>query len=751
MGRTALRWTAWEQRGRPVQQASPLAPVTYPTTRLRPLVEIAPGADLTADPGSWGWVDITEWVRFKPGISTVVGRRDQAGLVDPSRATLQLDNRDGRFSRRNPFSPYYGLLTRSTPIRLAVDPGDGMHYRYYGFVNEWPKRWDRSGNDSTVTITCGGQLRRLQRSQPLKSALTRAMVGDTIGDFSALSHWAMEDGSTASQFVSSRAGQPPAMVSGDVNLASYTSFDGSLPLPVLNTGGQIRAVMPTFDDTGIWQIQHTFYLPSTTSDTTDADLMSVKLVPGSGAVAEFRLTYLHDTGLGAAMRLTAYNSAGAVLDQTDRHEDMRGTPFLVSWSDYMEDTTHTTRVSFWDGDGERVNSITMLPEGFGLGSVGRIQSVTAKATAAATGWSFGQLALFTDPAIFYVDHIGRNARAAFGYVGEQAHERVIRVCREEGIQLRCTAGKSAALGKQPVGTALAVLRDAERADLGVLYEHEFGLGYKALTEYYNQPVQLELDFNQGHIGEPPEADDSDLRVRNQWTVSRSDGSSATVLDHDYDVADGLVDGSTTLNVETDEQLAHVAGWLVHRNTIDEDYWPGLKLRFARMPELIQTWTALPFGARLTVANPPSQADPGNIDAVIEGWTERWDPVTWEATLNTSPASVYRVAVYGDSGTRYDSRATTLAEDLDTTETGVDVTVASGNVGWITTATHPTKFPPYTPGIDIGIGGEQMTVTAIVSTGGGNYTFTVTRSVNGITKAHSSGASVRLWRPARYAL
>jgi hypothetical protein len=52
--------------------------------------------------------------------------------------------------------------------------------------------------------------------------------------------------------------------------------------------------------------------------------------------------------------------------------------------------------------------------------------------------------------------------------------------------------------------------------------------------------------------------------------------------------------------------------------------------------------------------------------------------------------------------------------------------------------------------DIAVGGERMTVTAVSGTSS-PQTFTVTRHVNGVTKAHTAGEDVRLWFPPIYAM
>ena len=57
-------------------------PLTYPTTRLTTKVLIALGADLSADPLTWQWQDITAYVRFDVGISLRTGRPDGSATVN---------------------------------------------------------------------------------------------------------------------------------------------------------------------------------------------------------------------------------------------------------------------------------------------------------------------------------------------------------------------------------------------------------------------------------------------------------------------------------------------------------------------------------------------------------------------------------------------------------------------------------------------------------------------------------------------
>src|SRR5690349_17262446 len=59
------------------------------------------------------WEDITSYVMTRDGSGNIGisrGQPNQGTQTDPGRCTMQLNNRDARFSQRNPLSPYYGRL-----------------------------------------------------------------------------------------------------------------------------------------------------------------------------------------------------------------------------------------------------------------------------------------------------------------------------------------------------------------------------------------------------------------------------------------------------------------------------------------------------------------------------------------------------------------------------------------------------------------------------------------------------------------
>lgn len=69
------------------------------------------------------WVDITGDVRVSDGITVTRGRSDEGQHVDPSTCSMTLNNADGKYSPRNPNSPYYGLIGRNTPLRVSFYAG----------------------------------------------------------------------------------------------------------------------------------------------------------------------------------------------------------------------------------------------------------------------------------------------------------------------------------------------------------------------------------------------------------------------------------------------------------------------------------------------------------------------------------------------------------------------------------------------------------------------------------------------------
>jgi hypothetical protein len=195
-------------------------------------------------------------------------------------------------------------------------------------------------------------------------------------------------------------------------------------------------------------------------------------------------------------------------------------------------------------------------------------------------------------------------------------------------------------------------------------------------------------------------------------------------------------------------------------TVDEARWPQLGLDLAHPTfvadgALTRKILGIELGDRVDVTGLPSWLPPFPVRAVVQGYTETIKPLTlserdgssanapfsYKIVWNCTPYSPYRVGLYTDYTARFSNDNTVLAGTMTTTSTSRTMTINYGPL-WTTTA---GDFP-----FDILVAGEQMTVTNITGTSS-PQTFTVTRSVNGVVKAHSAGESVQLYDPVYYGL
>ena len=71
------------------------------------------------------WTDVTAYTygRDASPVQVTRGRTSEGGSIERATCSLTFDNRDGRFSPRNPTGPYYGQLGRNTPLRVTVEEG----------------------------------------------------------------------------------------------------------------------------------------------------------------------------------------------------------------------------------------------------------------------------------------------------------------------------------------------------------------------------------------------------------------------------------------------------------------------------------------------------------------------------------------------------------------------------------------------------------------------------------------------------
>lgn len=720
----------------PITAGGPVLPVTFgEATGMRVRVLIALTPDYRLPYWQWGWTDITEFVRWDPGITVSDGRRDESSTVSTINGSMTLEN-DGRFSRANPFGPYYGRLSRNTPIWCSVDPGSGWIDQLHGYVNAWPKRWDVTGIDSTAPISVGGILRWLQQTDDIRCPIYRAVQA-----LAPNAHWPLEDAVDATSAGSALASGRRATTVRSASSAA--SVDSSADAILFGAGGGPDGTTTSLSlsyGCGITGPLAGGTIAAATASTwfnlgSDPDISMVMALQLGGTVSQLQLsvdassvvlTALYSDGTFGLLPCGSAPEAGVAHHVAVTAENSGADSRYVVYLDGVEVASILDTAATVD-----------LPRALNVGNAvttGGVTPATADYFLVVSQLGFWSRALTASEVAGLYSATDRHA-------GDMTHERLARVFAQSLIPFYCVSSRSALLGPQPDGTIVEVARDAEKADGGVLFEYQFGFGYLSAAELQNQPVAYTLDQALGQLAERVEADDDDQGYVRQWTATRTDGSSVTYRDPSYVEGEALPSGSSTYNVATDDQLGDIASVRVHQGILDEDRWPQLAINLRHHPELIPMVAAAPpFGARITVANPFEEVGVGRIDAIIQGSTRKWNSLQWEIAFNTTPAGLYDVAVYDDNVSRYGANATYLAEDLDETETAVDVVAGET---WATTASHPTAFPG-----DVMIGGLRYSCTGITGTAP-NYQLTIVRL--GTDKSHAAGDPVTVADTGHYGI
>jgi hypothetical protein len=656
-----------------------------------------------------GWVDATALglVRYQQGIKTTRGQPDENQRTNPGTATFRLNNRDGRFSPRNPLGPYYGQIDRNTPCRISVPSGNAKSYRFWGEVSSWPADWDTTGNDAWVDIQAAGILRRLGQGTAVLDSPMTASISRTGTITGLVAYWPCEDGSQATQIAAGIAGVQPMVISGSPTLASNSDFACSAPLPAMNTG-QFIGNVPAYTSTGTVVVRFLLEIPSAGLP----DLTTLATLATTGSIKSLKLVY--GVVNGGAVQLQAYdgngNSVGTVGFTTLGQNGTAMNGQLVRMSIELKPS------------GSSINaSLATLGPGWALAetigstwtssSVGRIQGLTIAPGGGMGNAVVGQITVQSVWTSLF-DVVSQLS----AYSGEHAGDRIGRLCGEAGIAYEEVGGNSVPMGPQPVDTFLNVVQQCVDADGGILFEltDQLGLGYRTRDALLNQTPVLTLDYPSAQLADVPRPVDDDTYTRNDITITRTKGSSTRAQQltgpcnmQQPPTGVGQYQTQATINCQTDAQTADIAGWLLHLGTVAEPRYPVLGVQLAAS-EIASSTTlrsqilAVSPGDRVTVSNPPAWLPPDPISELVIGYTETFDQFTHHIRWNTRPESPFRVAVADDPVYGHaDTDGSTLAAPAQATDTVLQV--ATTNVGSPLWTTNVSDYP-----FDLAVGGERIT-------------------------------------------
>ena len=598
------------------------------------------------------------------------------------------------------------------------------HYLAHGAIAQWPVEWGRKGAPSVLTkVEAGGPLRRLgQGASPVQSALRRGTIG-----LNPPGYWPCEDVEGASTLAPATPGARAGVITGTPTMATFDGFACSKPIPTVGDSSWSMKV-PYYAHTGT--IGTAFLIDVPASGMTTGDVIAS--IYTAGTLARVDVQWL----TSGSLRLMGYNADGAL---TDTGATIAFAAVDVTWRLTVDLVQDDAAVDYAIYALSQTGVSGGYAATFASRTIGRVtQVVTNPARNCATDMAIGHITAHS-AALTLASWVEVSA-----WLDEMAGARVERLCDENNVDIDVRGNHTTSLntGVQLVKTLVELLRDVEAAEGGILFDDptRLGLRYRTLRSLCSQPA-LTIPYTDNLVI-PFAPTDDDAMLRNMVTVTRDRGTSATaeLATGNLSTADvGIYDDAVTLTLGSDEWPERVAAWRLHLGTWDGTRFPTLGVDLAHPTfladdTLTRDVLALAVGDRLVITDPPTWLPPDATDVLVVGRKIDITPLHAKITWTCVPARPYRVA-YANADHRYDGQGTVLAEDLDTTETGIDVTPPT-DVTW----THADGD------YDIVVGGERMTVTGVA----GN-TLTVTRSVNGIVKTHTIGDALALADPSFYGL
>lgn len=454
------------------------------------------------------WVDISGDVRDTDPITIRRGRSDWGSRADAARLTLKLNNRHGRYSPRNPASPYYGLLKRNTPIRVYVVGEEGLPvYRFAGEVAEWPLVWDLSGNDVWVNLEAAGPLRRMNRgTRRVRDALRRY-----IARHDPVAYWPIDTGSDVRVI-------PSAVEDGfDMGVLAVAGSSGSLGFRATQMdwgAGQLEPwltpVARTSEERGVisgrvrapgsaavaWAVDvvrsgkggegmDRLNVHTTTPETSQSQEWRLRFNPtSSNDGPDLRLfvrDYEDDEPSGAFEELGVAAEPGLYLEQprTVRLE-VREDGSAADWWLWIDGQLMDSGTTGAVGAPKPVNLVeySWTPPGDD-GSAASVGHIAV--------WDLAR----TVPA----PHSLELRRAMDGHTGERAGNRIRRLAEEERVAVEAIGDleDTPVMGPQYADAVLDLMRECEEVDDGVLHEARDrpALLYRTGRSRYNQTISSE--------------------------------------------------------------------------------------------------------------------------------------------------------------------------------------------------------------------------------------------------------------------
>lgn len=710
----------------------------------------------------------------RDGIALSRGAPGEGQDTPPSSSNLTLDNRDGKYNPRNPNSTLFGLAGRNTPMRVTMDGS----VRSTTEISSWaPRRSiDRNSTslhdrgDAWTEIGGGGLLRRIQAGKtPLKSPIYRAVLRSSPA---VAAWWPLEagDGQATTSTPSGLSGGSPMIaepasagthrLSGVVG-GTAVGPPGAAGAIDLSGGGQLRTTVTGLTSThDAWRFEMSFQFTEPVDALESGQIVRITTnlgtLYGVFCIADLGIEFVFeasdaDTNVGETTSLILDDGAWHHL-KIEVNENGSNSDYLITVDGSVIFNDVASGIAY------------ALPTEIVISPTGDVDTASQ-----AILWTAATQGALPDADYGY--------DAFTGYAGETAGERFLRIGVEEDLNTIVVGDETdtQAMGAQPTDTLVNILRECVKTDDGLMYEprDELGIVMRTGRDLLNQSVAMTISYTDQIIAPELRYVIDDQQTRNDVTVERRGGGSARAVQetgplnvqNPVDDPDGVgrYDVKVDVNTETDDVLAGLATWHLHKGTVDEPRYPQVTIDLDAenaSSSVITSVNALEIGNIVQITDLPTDWSSEDALLLVVGIRESSPSGAGDyrrkVTLVTVPASPYEVSDVGDDNGSVNLRGQAIDTDNSTLNTGINaftgtLSVAStGGTLWTTSSTdwsttdHGTSI--YGGGLFIIIGGEVMRVTNI--TGASSpQTFTVVRSINGIVKSHLAGAPVHVRFPA----
>lgn len=689
-----------------------------------------------------------------------VGRIFRAQLYNGIAGSLVADaDFTGRANGTTSFADGLGNTWTLGPTNAEITNAD---YRFYGELSAPVLKPNRSKNgaglDVQVEAEAGGILRRLgSNDTPLQSPLFRFLTASTgvTPSFSPHDLWTGEDDSTSDTDRASNAvtGGAPAVIQDITFNGPDATLPGSAGCMVLgSTAPQFVGTCKAATQTTETHFIGFFKFPS----IPVAEVILWQIRTANSTIVQWNFTVsataytlrgYDKAGTEVATKQTAFGVGAEPNKWIAYHMQLTNAAGTVSIkSEWMEVSTGLTynstaigTVSYAGSNGV-ISSVVL--SGTGLSSV-RIAHVLCTTLTVANGMAFYD---GTNPTI---------ARVSFGFRGETADARFIRICQLIGVTpvIFGNQGDSEQMGAEPLDTGLNIIYECATVSGGMIIEavDQAALEFWTLKSLYNQQGTLSLTWAQVAQGLEGTPDDTD--VANDITLSRKNGGSARAtlefgpmsIQAPPNGINPVPDGPE-INNFSDSRLPFLVQNLLAMRTWPTSRYPKVTVTLehptftgnANLALLTQRQT-LPM--ELTITSLPTFMPPDTLYLLVKGMTETLLSQQWKVEWTCVPYGPYitsELTAFASNPYSFKAAHTVVAgvsqQQLNAGITNSATSFAIKTLSGVLFDTTATNIP-------IKIGGELMTVGSVTGATSPQTMNSVTRGVNGYSAAHNANDQV----------